>query len=555
MQNITGKIAFGGIAIGKIKEISKENNVVRRVKIEDAKAEIARFEAARDQAAEELKGLYDKAVKEVGEANAAIFEVHQMMLEDEDYLDSVRNIIEAQSVNAEFAVATTGDNFARMFADMDDDYMKERAADVKDISERVIRVLSQKEEKVNTSGAEKEKYIIAADDLAPSETIQLDRETVLAFVTRHGSTNSHTAILARTMNIPALVSTAVPKEVNGKMAIVDGFKGIVIIDPDEETLREYEKKQQDEKNRQELLQQLKGKPTVTKEGKEIKLYANIGEVKDLGAVLQNDAAGIGLFRSEFLYLESNDYPSEDVQFAAYKDVLSKMVNKRVIVRTLDIGADKQVDYFNMPKEENPAMGIRAIRICLQRPDIFKTQLRALYRASVFGKLAIMFPMIASEWEIVKILEIIDEVKAELDSEGIAYSKNVELGCMIETPAAAVISDILSKHLDFFSIGTNDLTQYTLAADRQNPDIGKFCDTHHVAILRLINMIVQNAHKNGTWVGICGELGADLELTEAFLAIGVDELSVTPSAILPIRKKVIETNVSEIKENVLDKYLN
>ena len=555
MQNITGKIAFGGIAIGKIKEISKENNVVRRVKIEDAKAEIARFEAARDQAAEELKGLYDKAVKEVGEANAAIFEVHQMMLEDEDYLDSVRNIIEAQSVNAEFAVATTGDNFARMFADMDDDYMKERAADVKDISERVIRVLSQKEEKVNTSGAEKEKYIIAADDLAPSETIQLDRETVLAFVTRHGSTNSHTAILARTMNIPALVSTAVPKEVNGKMAIVDGFKGIVIIDPDEETLREYEKKQQDEKNRQELLQQLKGKPTVTKEGKEIKLYANIGEVKDLGAVLQNDAAGIGLFRSEFLYLESNDYPSEDVQFAAYKDVLSKMVNKRVIVRTLDIGADKQVDYFNMPKEENPAMGIRAIRICLQRPDIFKTQLRALYRASVFGKLAIMFPMIASEWEIVKILEIIDEVKAELDSEGIAYSKNVELGCMIETPAAAVISDILSKHLDFFSIGTNDLTQYTLAADRQNPDIGKFCDTHHVAILRLINMIVQNAHKNGTWVGICGELGADLELTEAFLAIGVDELSVTPSAILPIRKKVIETNVSEIKESVLDKYLN
>ena len=555
MQNITGKIAFGGIAIGKIKEISKENNVVRRVKIEDAKAEIARFEAARDQAAEELKGLYDKAVKEVGEANAAIFEVHQMMLEDEDYLDSVRNIIEAQSVNAEFAVATTGDNFARMFADMDDDYMKERAADVKDISERVIRVLSQKEEKVNTSGAEKEKYIIAADDLAPSETIQLDRETVLAFVTRHGSTNSHTAILARTMNIPALVSTAVPKEVNGKMAIVDGFKGIVIIDPDEETLREYEKKQQDEKNRQELLQQLKGKPTVTKEGKEIKLYANIGEVKDLGAVLQNDAAGIGLFRSEFLYLESNDYPSEDVQFAAYKDVLSKMVNKRVIVRTLDIGADKQVDYFNMPKEENPAMGIRAIRICLQRPDIFKTQLRALYRASVFGKLAIMFPMIASEWEIVKILEIIDEVKAELDSEGIAYSKNIELGCMIETPAAAVISDILSKHLDFFSIGTNDLTQYTLAADRQNPDIGKFCDTHHVAILRLINMIVQNAHKNGTWVGICGELGADLELTEAFLAIGVDELSVTPSAILPIRKKVIETNVSEIKESVLDKYLN
>lgn len=555
MQNINGKIAFRGIAIGKIKEISKETNVVRRVKINDVQAEIERFEAARDQAAQELKELYDKAVKEVGEANAAIFEVHQMMLEDEDYLDSIHNIIEVQAVNAEFAVAATGDNFARMFAEMNDDYMKERAADVKDISERVIRILSRKEENIHTSEEEKEKYIIVADDLAPSETIQLDRERVLAFVTRQGSANSHTAILARTMNIPALVSTAIPKEVNGKSAIVDGFKGIVILDPEEDVLKEYVRKQQDEKRHEELLQQLKGKPTVTKEGKKIRLYANIGEVKDLGAVLQNDAEGIGLFRSEFLYLESNDYPSEDVQFAAYKDVLSKMVNKRVIVRTLDIGADKQVDYFNMPKEENPAMGIRAIRICLQRPDIFKTQLRALYRASVFGKLAIMFPMIASEWEIVKILEIIDEVKAELDSEGIAYSKNVELGCMIETPAAAVISDILSKHLDFFSIGTNDLTQYTLAADRQNPDIGKFCDTHHVAILRLINMIVQNAHKNGTWVGICGELGADLELTEAFLAIGVDELSVTPSAILPIRKKVIETNVSEIKESILDKYLN
>lgn len=359
------------------------------------------------------------------------------------------------------------------------------------------------------------------------------------------------------MNIPAMIGAkgVLSADANGKNAIVDGFTGTIYIDPDEATINEMTKKKEEIDKQNKLLQQLKGRESVTKDGQKIELCANIGSVLDVGNVLKNDAEGIGLFRSEFLYLESNDYPSEDVQFAAYKDVLSKMVNKRVIVRTLDIGADKQVDYFNMPKEENPAMGIRAIRICLQRPDIFKTQLRALYRASVFGKLAIMFPMIASEWEIVKILEIIDEVKAELDSEGIAYSKNVELGCMIETPAAAVISDILSKHLDFFSIGTNDLTQYTLAADRQNPDIGKFCDTHHVAILRLINMIVQNAHKNGTWVGICGELGADLELTEAFLAIGIDELSVTPSAILPIRKKVIETNVSEIKESVLDKYLN
>ena len=555
MQQINGKIAFGGIAIGKIKEVFKENNVVRRVKIDDTQAEISRFRAAKDQATEELKALYDKAVKEVGEANAAIFEVHQMMLEDEDYLDSICNIIAVQSVNAEFAVATTGDNFARMFADMDDDYMKERAADVKDISERVIRILSRKEETVHAD--DEEKYIIAADDLAPSETIQLERERVLAFVTRQGSTNSHTAILARTMNIPALVQTDVEllKEYHGMDAVVDGLDGKLYLDPEEAVLAELVQKKEACGRERAELEKLIGLDNVTRDGRKINVYANIGSPEDVDKVLLNDAGGIGLFRSEFLYLESNDYPSEDVQFAAYKDVLSKMVNKRVIVRTLDIGADKQVDYFNMPKEENPAMGIRAIRICLQRPDIFKTQLRALYRASVFGKLAIMFPMIASEWEIVKILEIIDEVKAELDSEGIAYSKNVELGCMIETPAAAVISDILSKHLDFFSIGTNDLTQYTLAADRQNPDIGKFCDTHHVAILRLINMIVQNAHKNGTWVGICGELGADLELTEAFLAIGVDELSVTPSAILPIRKKVIETNVSEIKESVLDKYLN
>lgn len=537
MQNITGKIAFGGIAIGKIKEISKENNVVRRVKIEDAKAEIARFEAARDQAAEELKGLYDKAVKEVGEANAAIFEVHQMMLEDEDYLDSVRNIIEAQSVNAEFAVATTGDNFARMFADMDDDYMKERAADVKDISERVIRVLSQKEEKVNTSGAEKEKYIIAADDLAPSETIQLDRETVLAFVTRHGSTNSHTAILARTMNIPALVSTAVPKEVNGKMAIVDGFKGIVIIDPDEETLREYEKKQQDEKNRQELLQQLKGKPTVTKEGKEIKLYANIGEVKDLGAVLQNDAAGIGLFRSEFLYLQSDHFPTEDEQFQSYKTVAEVMAGKKVIIRTLDIGADKQINYFGLEHEDNPALGYRAVRICLDQPDIFKTQLRTLLRASMFGNISIMIPMIASVWEVRKVKEIMEEVKAELTSEGIPF-KNVEFGIMIETPAAVMIADELAKEVDFFSIGTNDLTQYTLAIDRQNAKLDQFYDSHHPAVLKMIQMVIDSAHKAGIWAGICGELGADLTLTETFVKMGIDELSVSPAMVLPVRDKIL-----------------
>ena len=442
-----------------------------------------------------------------------------------------------------------------MFRAMDDPYMRERSADVKDVSERLIKILSGKDKDGLVTD---EPVIIISDDLAPSETVQFDKSKILAFVTEGGSTNSHTSILARMMNIPAMIGAkgVLSADANGKNAIVDGFTGTIYIDPDEATINEMTKKKEEIDKQNKLLQQLKGRESVTKDGQKIELCANIGSVLDVGNVLKNDAEGIGLFRSEFLYLESNDYPSEDVQFAAYKDVLSKMVNKRVIVRTLDIGADKQVDYFNMPKEENPAMGIRAIRICLQRPDIFKTQLRALYRASAFGKLAIMFPMIASEWEIVKILEIIDEVKAELDSEGIAYSKNVELGCMIETPAAAVISDILSKHLDFFSIGTNDLTQYTLAADRQNPDIGKFCDTHHVAILRLINMIVKNAHKNGTWVGICGELGADLELTEAFLAIGVDELFRHPKVLFyRYVKRLLKPNVSEIKESVLDKYLN
>ena len=554
MITITGKPVCSGIAFGPVFVFSREESTIKRHHIESSDDEIARFESARQQTISELGMLYDKALAEVGEANAMIFQIHQMMLDDLDYIESIKNIITDQLINGETAVAQTCDNFVQMFRAMDDPYMRERSADVKDVSERLIKILSGKDKDGLVTD---EPVIIISDDLAPSETVQFDKSKILAFVTEGGSTNSHTSILARMMNIPAMIGAkgVLSADANGKNAIVDGFTGTIYIDPDEATINEMTKKKEEIDKQNKLLQQLKGRESVTKDGQKIELCANIGSVLDVGNVLKNDAEGIGLFRSEFLYLESNDYPSEDVQFAAYKDVLSKMVNKRVIVRTLDIGADKQVDYFNMPKEENPAMGIRAIRICLQRPDIFKTQLRALYRASVFGKLAIMFPMIASEWEIVKILEIIDEVKAELDSEGIAYSKNVELGCMIETPAAAVISDILSKHLDFFSIGTNDLTQYTLAADRQNPDIGKFCDTHHVAILRLINMIVQNAHKNGTWVGICGELGADLELTEAFLAIGVDELSVTPSAILPIRKKVIETNVSEIKESVLDKYLN
>ena len=554
MEKYIGKSVYKGTAIGPVNVLKKSESLIKRVHVENVDEELRRLDKAKEKTLQQLARLYDKALKEVGKVNAEIFEVHQIMLEDEDYQDAIHNMICNENVNAEYAVSITGDNFADMFANMDDDYMRARSADVKDISNRLVSNLSGEEQ---PDWENTEPSIIVADDLTPSETVQMDKNKILAFVLVHGSANSHTAILARMMNIPAMIGAkgVLSADANGKNAIVDGFTGTIYIDPDEATINEMTKKKEEIDKQNKLLQQLKGRESVTKDGQKIELCANIGSVLDVGNVLKNDAEGIGLFRSEFLYLESNDYPSEDVQFAAYKDVLSKMVNKRVIVRTLDIGADKQVDYFNMPKEENPAMGIRAIRICLQRPDIFKTQLRALYRASVFGKLAIMFPMIASEWEIVKILEIIDEVKAELDSEGIAYSKNVELGCMIETPAAAVISDILSKHLDFFSIGTNDLTQYTLAADRQNPDIGKFCDTHHVAILRLINMIVQNAHKNGTWVGICGELGADLELTEAFLAIGVDELSVTPSAILPIRKKVIETNVSEIKESVLDKYLN
>ena len=538
---VKGKAAFGGIVIGKIKEFSKEKNVVRRTKIEDTEAEIARFEAARDQAVEELGVLYEKAVKEVGEDNAAIFEVHQMMLDDDDYLDSIRNIISTQSLNAEFAVATTGDNFASIFADMDDDYMKERAADVKDISERVIRVLSGADESGVSDDKDDEAYIIAADDLAPSETIQLDRNKVLAFVTRKGSTNSHTAILARTMNIPALVCTEVDKDIDGLTAIVDGNSGQIIIEPDEEKIAEYEKLIKVEKDRKELLLRLKGTPTVTADGKEIKLYANIGGVKDVAAVMQNDAAGIGLFRSEFLYLQSEDYPTEEEQFAAYKSVAETMAGKKVIIRTLDIGADKQIDYFNLEKEENPALGYRAVRICLDRTEIFKTQLRALYRASAFGNIAIMIPMIISEWEVKKAKELAEEVKAELREHGVAF-KDVEFGIMIETPAAVMMADELAKEVDFFSIGTNDLTQYTLAIDRQNSKLDMFYDAHHPAVLKMIQMVIDSAHKEGIWAGICGELGADTELTETFIKMGIDELSVSPAMVLPVRDKILHASV-------------
>lgn len=549
MITLNGKTVCAGIAFGKIYIYSRSESKIIRRHVDNVNDELNRFESARQQAYDELGRLYEKALSEVGEENAMIFQIHQMMIEDDDYLESIKNIIADQSLNAETAVAQTCDTFADMFASMDDSYMKARAADVRDVSERIIGILSGAAKKAISAD---EPVIIVADDLAPSETVQFDKSAILAFVTEGGSASSHTSILARMMNIPALIGTAdaVKEEYHGKSAIVDGFNGCVYIEPDEETIKKMQKRADEVKKQREMLLKLRGVKSVTKDGQRIELCANIGNVSDIGSVLNNDAEGIGLFRSEFVYLEAKDYPNEDVQFGVYKEVLSKMAGKRVIIRTLDIGADKQVDYFNMPKEENPAMGIRAIRICLQRPEIFKTQLRALYRASIFGKLAIMFPMIASEWEIVKILEIIDEVKSELEAEGIQYSKNIELGCMIETPAAAVISDILAKYLDFFSIGTNDLTQYTLAADRQNPAIGPFCDTHHKAILRLINMVVKNAHANDSWVGICGELGADMELTETFLSIGVDELSVTPSAILPIRQKVLDTDVSSIREKII-----
>ena len=537
---LEGKSVFGGIAIGHLSIYNKKENQVKREKITDVEAEITRFTDAKETAKEQLRGFYEKEVKEVGEVNAAIFEVHQMMLDDLDYVESITNMIRTQEVNAEFAVASTGDNFSQMFAAMDDDYMKERAADVKDISNRVISILQNAE---NGSVTGEEPVILLADDLAPSETVQLDKSKVLSFVTRHGSTNSHTAILARTMNIPALIGIEFSEDVNGKMGIVDGYTGTLYIEPDEETMKKYEAKKAEDENKKRLLLELKGKENVTLDGKKINLYANIGGVADVANALSNDAGGIGLFRSEFLYLESEDYPTEEAQFAAYKTVAENMAGKKVIIRTLDIGADKQVDYFHMEKEENPAMGYRAIRICLDRPEIFKTQLRAIYRASYYGTISIMFPMIISVKEVKRIKEIVAEVKAELTAEGIPF-KDCELGIMIETPAAVMISDLLAEEVDFFSIGTNDLTQYTLAIDRQNPKLDSFYDSHHEAILRMLQMVVDNGHKHGCWVGICGELGADTTLTSTFLKMGFDELSVSPSMILRVREEIRNTKEEE-----------
>lgn len=533
MEVYQGKSILKGIAIGKLFFYQKGEQSVKREKIQDTAAELQRYEAAREEAITQLNVLYEKAVKEVGEVNAAVFEVHAMMLEDDDYVDSIVNIIETQQVNAEFAVATTGDNFAAMFAEMDDDYFKARAVDVKDISERLVNVLSGRN---NGGDLGAEPVIVVADDLAPSETVQMDKEKLLAFVTRYGSSNSHTAILARTMNIPALIGVEIQEDWNGKLAVVDGYEGKIYIEPEEEVLTKMQQKQREDLEARELLEQLRGKEDVTLDGKKIRLYANIGSVKDVAGVLANDAAGIGLFRSEFLYLEADDYPDEEAQFQAYKTVAENMAGKKVIVRTLDIGADKQVDYFHMEEEENPAMGYRAIRICLDRPEIFKTQLRALLRASAYGNIAIMYPMIISVDEVRQIKAIVEEIKQELDAKEIRYGE-VEQGIMIETPAAVMISDLLAQEVDFFSIGTNDLTQYTLAIDRQNMKLDNIYDAHHPAVLRMIQTTIDNGHQHGCWVGICGELGADMTLTETFLKMGIDELSVSPSFVLPIRKLI------------------
>jgi len=538
MQVYSGKSVFGGIAIGKISVYRKNEQQVKRVRTEDTKGELARYKAAKAAAIEQLQELYQKALKEVGEANAAIFEIHQMMLDDGDYNESVENIIETQKVNAEYAVAVTGDNFAQMFRAMDDDYMRERAADVKDISERVLSILNGGQKgKVVTD----EPVIIVADDLAPSETVQLEKDMVLSFVTVHGSVNSHTAILARTMAIPALIGTEelpLDDTVDGKLAVVDGLNGKIYVEPDAQTLEEMKKRRQEELEKKELLQLLKGKENVTLDGKKIMLYANIGNIKDLATVIQNDAGGIGLFRSEFIYLKKDRYPTEEEQFSIYKTAVETMAGKRVIIRTLDIGADKQCEYFKMDKEENPALGYRAIRICLTRPEIFKTQLRALFRASAYGNLAIMYPMITSLWEVKRIKEIVEEVKAELTEKQLEFG-NPQQGIMIETPAAVMMSGELAKEVDFFSIGTNDLTQYTLAIDRQNAKLDNIYDSHHEAVLRMIQMVVDNAHKEGIWAGICGELGADTTLTERFVEMGLDELSVSPTFVLPVRKIVRE----------------
>ena len=537
MKKFTGKGVYGAIAMGKISVFQKQDTLIQRTSVKDTEAEKARVEAAKAAAAEQLQAIYEKALKEVGETNAQIFEIHMMMLEDDDYNESIQNIIDIQKVNAEYAVSITSDNFAEMFSAMDDAYMQARAADVRDISDRIIANLTGNVAVQEDSG---EKHIICADDLAPSETVSLDKDKVLAFVTAHGSSNSHTAILARNMNIPAVIGVGSDflKEVqDGTETIVDGFTGEIFVEPDEETRRRLLEKQKADEEKKRLLLELKGKENVTRDGTKVNIYANIGSVDNIGAVLLNDAGGIGLFRSEFLYLENNDYPNEEQQFLAYKRVLESMAGKKVIIRTLDIGADKQVDYFHLKKEDNPAMGYRAIRICLTRPEIFKTQLRALYRASIYGNLGVMFPMITSVSELEKILAICEEVKAELREQGVTYSDTMELGIMIETPAAAIISDRLAPMVDFFSVGTNDLTQYTLACDRQNPDIEPFIDTHHEAILRLIEMSAKNAHANGAWIGICGELAADTTLTETFLRMGINELSVSPAFVLKVRDAV------------------
>ena len=542
MQCFQGKSVYKGIAMGPIVVLKKNDYQVKRTRIEDTEAEVKRVDEALKASQEQLQKLYDKAVREVGEASAAIFEVHQMMLEDEDYLEAIQNMIRTEQVNAEYAVAVTGDNFAEMFASMDDDYMKARSADIKDISERLVRNLSGQGD-VDLSSIEPS--IIVADDLSPSETVQMDKDKILAFVTVHGSTNSHTAILARMMNIPALIGVKMDLEAfqSGMTAVVDGFQGMVTFDPDEETKAQTETKIQEEAEKLKLLQELKGKENITLDGRKINIYANIGSVGDIGYVMENDAGGIGLFRSEFLYLGRNDFPTEEEQFQAYKQAVQMMAGKKVIIRTLDIGADKQVDYFNLGNEDNPAMGYRAIRICLKQPEIFKTQLRALLRAAVYGNLSIMYPMITSTEEVKRIYEIVAEVEEELKAQEIQY-KIPEQGIMIETPAAAIISDKLAEMVDFFSIGTNDLTQYTLAIDRQNAKLDNIYDSHHEAVLRMIQMVVDNAHKCGKWAGICGELGADATLTEQFVRMGLDELSVAPSMVLKLRKIVREMKVEE-----------
>lgn len=536
MKTLQGKGVFGGVAIGRIQIFHRKDVTVKRVRITEPEAELRRFEAAKARTEQQLSALYEKAVREVGESGAQVFEIHKMMLEDEDYNESVQSIVRTQLVNAEYAVAVTAENFEAMFSAMTDEYMNARAADVRDISNRLIENFTETgvyQESLS------EQVILFADDLAPSETVQLNKDKLLAFVTAGGSANSHTAILARTMNIPAVVKAdgAADDALDGKMAIVDGFQGVVYIEPTEEILREMKARQQTEQNRRDLLAQLKGKENITLDGTKIHVFANIGGIEDIGAVLLNDAGGVGLFRSEFLYLEQHDYPTEEQQFQAYRKVLESMAGKKVIIRTLDVGADKKIDYFQLPAEENPAMGMRAIRICLTRPEVFRTQLRALLRASVYGDLGVMFPMITSLTEIKRIREIVSDVMAHLTQEGIPFQEDVEFGIMIETPAAAVISDRLAAEVDFFSVGTNDLTQYTLACDRQNAGVDAFCDTHHEAILRLIRFAAENIHKEGKWIGICGELASDLSLTEEFLRMGIDELSVSPACILPLREKI------------------